>query len=329
MNAPNLILILSLFASCAWGGWTAGIWPAASTSPRLAVGTNGCVAKDFWSLNVYSSLVERASAIHGSPPPFPSFWRFERANLVGYKTWIYNACSYFVDPVTTSYGENYSVWLSTNDSFPRLTPAVILLRANLPSNYFSYTPWRALNEATNGWDGLRLLISMLKIYESAASVVDVHGKSGANTNFWDSWSATKSDAKRVYAASSITSGDARKYSSGSADPYIALYENLYSTFVMGTNPACTYSLYLRGIANFGDGFEDGVKRVWDTYGVGCGLTNLVLHYKGSAVSVVVGDSSLSTPTDPSTPTSGDPAWRGWKYYFNRTLVDYTSVYEYP
>lgn len=212
-----LKLILILLAPCAFGGWTAEIWPASNTSPRDAVtststGTNATpytniisIAKDMWALDCYSALVERASAICVATPAYPSFYRFERANIANYKSWEKLRCSSFFDTSAstnippTSF-TNLVMWSSSN----------LLAKNFMPSNFFDYTPWRALNgdigttnvytsrggtnfpagrtnwtTADYGWDGVvavvkALTISVLSVTVSNTDNTYMNGNTGGS-----------------------------------------------------------------------------------------------------------------------------------------------------
>ncbi len=165
--------ILVLCAALARGafGWTADIWPATNMSPRYLVNTNtGQRAKEYWAMDVHSGIVERCvlGGIATSTVPAVSWWRFERANLVAAKAWVNTYCSNFLDKSKADGSGHYETWFAslscTNPAqyvLPTWTTTALVAYVGAPTNFFSSTPWRRLNESTNGWDNLKKCIQAL------------------------------------------------------------------------------------------------------------------------------------------------------------------------
>lgn len=140
--------ILIYFAVCATSlaGWNANIWPASNTSPRYVVATN-TYAKDMWSWQCHSALVERASLAGVAPPTGTNFYRFEHDNLQAMKDWVEENCVYYL--AITGTVEQLEETLATGIAFTNAvhywTPTGMIAAFNLPTNFFDYTPYRDLN----------------------------------------------------------------------------------------------------------------------------------------------------------------------------------------
>ena len=117
---------------------------------------------------IYSALVERCSITDHSPPAAPSFWRPARSEVILYKTTLKtllhpnNWRDAWTDTGRTNASGNFEGEFEDHPVFafrrpPVLTWSNACIRANLPTNFFDYTPWRCLsglgkytNDATVG-----------------------------------------------------------------------------------------------------------------------------------------------------------------------------------
>lgn len=144
--------ILIYFAVCATSlaGWNANIWPASNTSPRYVVASAGgtnIYAKDMWSWQCHSALVERASLAGVPPPTGTNFYRFEHDNLQAMKDWVEAYCTKYL--AITGTVEQLEETLATGIAFTNAvhywTPTGMIAAFNLPTNFFDYTPYRDLN----------------------------------------------------------------------------------------------------------------------------------------------------------------------------------------
>lgn len=100
-------------------------------------------------LDCYNACLERTVAGCGAGlPDRVDGWRCQRSRLQAVKNWLSSQLT----------GSWSSYWIDTDDGvdpnengdFSRLTKAKALQKANLPENYFDYTPWRAVHGL--GWD---------------------------------------------------------------------------------------------------------------------------------------------------------------------------------
>jgi hypothetical protein len=104
-------------------------------------------ARDIVALDGYLAESERSLVIESGTNALakPVFYRSNRENLIARKAWLENNCIYFVNS-TSAMPASVTNWLV---DFPWLTASNLLAMHNLPINYFSYTPWRALAGDTN------------------------------------------------------------------------------------------------------------------------------------------------------------------------------------
>ena len=127
-----------MFASTAYAQWDSSLYPTwESQRKQTDVMTN-----------MYGAIVERVDVIDGTAPDAPSFWRSNRARLIGWKEDIKSALdtgSYVDESYSAS--SLYNSYFSDNQGgvLPVLTVDRVCELAYLPTNYFDYTPYRCLN----------------------------------------------------------------------------------------------------------------------------------------------------------------------------------------
>ena len=143
-----ILLAVCLSAHVSMAGWWSGnAWDEQRSGRDYATNSLAAITERFWASTSRSSP---KSAL-----PSVSFWRSQRANLSGIKTWIQGTLSgaspYWVDVTENNTSSYFEDWFEEYDgyyvhsAFPVLSVSNVLERANLPENYFTYTPWRCLN----------------------------------------------------------------------------------------------------------------------------------------------------------------------------------------
>lgn len=146
--------VIWLVPAIAMAGWSTNIWPA-YTFPRKA---------SLWEVECYSGIVERYQAvgIDTSTVTAPVWYRLERSELALYKDRITNLLSArWWDSELVATGAVFT-WLTTDITnglswytgtyytivyaqMPQLTVMGLCSNANLPTNFFDYTPYRCLS----------------------------------------------------------------------------------------------------------------------------------------------------------------------------------------
>lgn len=137
-------------AANSYAGWPTNAWPSYDY-PRHGVqqisNTYAAVAERSFAMEV-SSAVTNMSLLALTN----YYYRGYRELLKDVKTWVADNAQYFVDPMATN-----NVFLGDSTNLPMLTVSRICEYAQIPSNYFLYTPWRSLsglggftNDATVG-----------------------------------------------------------------------------------------------------------------------------------------------------------------------------------
>jgi hypothetical protein len=155
----RLAIAIFLLPVLAFGNWATNAWPAYQY-PRKG---------QQHAMDCYSSVVERiAASSYSGSPMVPKWYRFQRTLLVDYKANLRDCLeadypAIWLDTSLVS-GDNYQPFFGTNHyvpgnatNWPHLDAATACAKANLPTNFFDYTPWRCLcglgpytNDATVG-----------------------------------------------------------------------------------------------------------------------------------------------------------------------------------
>lgn len=196
----------------------ADAWPAAETSPRKAVGTDGR-AKDYWVKDCYSAICERAYATMSrrgqslQPPDEPVFYRSTWSSLVKFKIWVASYSSKFINHTVTAGSGTFDAWIEANkviafdprtytyttnypDKFPYFTNLATLgIAAHVPTNFFTVTFWRDIGgyvgepdariqsgytRADYGFDGLRRILTNLYCIDGEVGIASQPGV----VNYW-------------------------------------------------------------------------------------------------------------------------------------------------
>lgn len=180
-------------------GWTPWAWPASNQSPTDIHGNDGrnwndaaptggtkriASLKDLWVGDVYHALWEKTvisqNLTAGSNLVKATWYRTERANLVAFKQAFPAIAGGFVDFAATEATVVSYMITSGTQVLPTFTVSNLLIRAGLPTNYLTYTPYRMIggygsldgavtpsNVAAGftvkdyGWDGLKRMITNL------------------------------------------------------------------------------------------------------------------------------------------------------------------------
>lgn len=202
--ASSIIFLMALSATChaytyTGRGYTPGAWPASNVSPRALGGldarnwddaapTGGTKRigslKDIWAGDIYHGLWEKTvisqNIAAGSNLVKATWYRTERANLVAFKQAFPGIATGFVDFAETPSSVASYMTTSLTQVLPTFTVSNLLIRAGLPTNYLTYTPYRmiggygSLDGAVTpsnvqagftvkdyGWDGLKRMITNL------------------------------------------------------------------------------------------------------------------------------------------------------------------------
>ena len=148
------VLCMILLAGPARSDWDTNAWPAWTNGHRKgkihAEETYGAVLEHFYALD--------ASWDQGvvSAPTAPSWYRFQRSELIHQKGKLESYIPYFVNHTVTNGGGGWTNYFdnafptgSTESiaAFPVWTATGLLAAAKMPTNFFDYTPYRCLN----GW----------------------------------------------------------------------------------------------------------------------------------------------------------------------------------
>jgi hypothetical protein len=303
----RVIVILLLLATTAYGQWISEIWPAKDHVPRevysSATGTyttgppwnpqiltnySSVRYKDLWAMQCASAIAERVSATEQLPDitatSLVSFYRYQHDNCESIKTQLYYTLRWYTDH-TQMQGGTYTDKFYTApiiDSalvITNFTKETFLSAANLPSNFFNDTPWRQLNQSSNGWDALRRGIEALRHKPALiSSIRSAGGITTTSVGFWataDMHGGTTNCSScgqcpvsdPLYGVNTWTSNDVPFWGSGPTYDYQVDVKETYSQ--VSTNPeqhncsrATTYS------------FADDIK-VWHQY---ARFTNNVQFY---------------------------------------------------
>lgn len=103
-----------------------------------------------WSWQCHSALVERATLVGVAIPTGTNFFRTEHDNLQAMKTWVSANCGYFL--AITQSVESLNGYFADGKAFtdlPYWTPARMIAAFGLPTNFFTYTPYRDINGYAN------------------------------------------------------------------------------------------------------------------------------------------------------------------------------------
>lgn len=129
--AAGMLLAL---AGEAWAGWSTN-WPSAEHPGKA----NVHIAE------LWTSVVERCTAAGVSAP---AAWTYtdQHANLDALKDTVVTLLGSCVDFTQTNAAGNFTDWFTAGvTDFPLLTASSLCARANLPSNYLTYTPYSCLS----------------------------------------------------------------------------------------------------------------------------------------------------------------------------------------
>ena len=139
------LAIALLTAGAARGSWSSN-WPSWNYPRSGRHHAREC----------YSAAVERASTSGVDLPTGPAWWRSQRTNLENLKEWVRDNVDEFVFTNDIYDSTGFTNYLNstfpydtnfTSTLFPRWTVVTLCSNANLPTNFFDYTPWRCLNGA--------------------------------------------------------------------------------------------------------------------------------------------------------------------------------------
>lgn len=132
------LIIATALSACApcWAAFTSPPWPS-GTNYYIA-GTN----KDNRIRQIEQAINERelVLGITNSPSTTAQFYTHEREYCIEAKSWIAAHAGDFVDYTRTT-ASNITYW----------TTNTLIADCGLPTNFFSYTPWQALNGVGYGY----------------------------------------------------------------------------------------------------------------------------------------------------------------------------------
>lgn len=149
-----------------WIACSLSVW-AEFTSPPWPSGTNYYIAgtnKDNRARQIEQAINEReiVLGITNSPLHQPSFYVYERANVVLAKAWIDQNVALFVDQTRTSQG-NIVYWNKTN----------LLADRGLPTNFLAYTPWQSLNGVGYGYTNSNTAAGFTTLHYGSAGLTNI------------------------------------------------------------------------------------------------------------------------------------------------------------
>ena len=144
--------------------------------------------KEIRAWDVSRALEERRGINNDPAQAHPKYYRYERENIVNFKTYITDDMSVGVW-INTNFVTNgtFIGYLEGAGAFPTHTIEELLNSVSAPSNYFEYTPWRQLNGSGIGYG--HIMTSSFTIAASGTNVVtntvidycgDAHTISGTN-----------------------------------------------------------------------------------------------------------------------------------------------------
>lgn len=217
MIASKAIVFFCLVTAChaytyTGRGWTPWAWPASNMSPRATSGNTGrnwddaaptggtkriASLKDLWVGDVYHALWEKTiisqNIAAGSNLVKATWYRTERANLVAFKQAFPGIAVRFVDFAATEATVVSYMITSGASRLPTFTVSNLLIRAGLPTNYLTYTPYRMIggygslegavtaaevavgfSPKDYGWDGLKRMITNLTCTQDIPSPATGH-----------------------------------------------------------------------------------------------------------------------------------------------------------
>lgn len=166
-RAPALLFLALLALPWQALAWSTNVWPATNTSPRALAwlnGSNKVYAKDAWQYDCWSGMIQRASAIDGAwSTNAPPFYRYEQANCATVKWWIAENCGSFLDHTKADTNGSFDAYLADHaEVFPVWTVTGLVAALSLPTNFFTYTPYRSLHTSAYGWDNLTNALAALR-----------------------------------------------------------------------------------------------------------------------------------------------------------------------
>lgn len=139
-------------------------------------------------MDCVSGTVEAVRAAGVAVTNFSQFYRYEHATAVTCKQNLQNVVSNYLN-IRLKSGGTYEAFFAAlprpGTNVPSWTAESILSSNALPSDFWSSTPWRAIGGSSNGWDGIRTII----------------------TNFVETWSVLGFSSGFATSPATATSGD--------------------------------------------------------------------------------------------------------------------------
>lgn len=179
-NSLKCVVLTCLsLAPSARGQWSGALWPATTVVAR-AHWTNAAGAamtgsvKDARAYQMDKALDERyiaAGLTSGTNAYKPKWYLWERANVVRFKTAAINAMGHYSARWLAD-GTDFSTVCAASNwvAVPRMDATNTAAYLGLPTNFWTYTPWIALNTSSNGWDNIKRVVDLMTWTVSAAIV---------------------------------------------------------------------------------------------------------------------------------------------------------------
>lgn len=234
------------------------------------------VLKDGRAYEMRRALLERMLAAKNTTNGVPTnrWYRFEREALVAAKGATADMLTNFVDCAAMTNGA---------EAFPTFSESNSVVRLGLPTNFWSYTPWRELGRPTNsnGWRNLQRMVNAMTATVAAldwvaAGVTNAAGNLADPIGSGGSWATALADADANSIAGPFDMAP-RQWVKGTNYASTGSFEASWKTsFATATNQAeiCTaYSkaaaLWVRGTV---DASDYGAADVVEFEANGIGLT---------------------------------------------------------
>jgi len=243
----RLLLMAMFVTQCSFGGsWDTNAWPSTNAprrgathttnsyeagkekacACRLSGATSGMNWSSTWSGDAQLWGTTLTNTVWGNFVFYlRNLYRSQRPNLVNHKLYIAEVCDEYAD---TNYcnsgtsGLEFTTVLNASNAIPMLSTARLIEIVGAPANFFSYTPYKSLFNASNGWQYIKPMYN-----EMVATVETIGWTNGA--------SCTNASSHDYGPAVTLTNGTNTVY----GDMLDVMPpESYYAWWLYGTNATC-------------------------------------------------------------------------------------------
>lgn len=185
------VLCFTFSALDARGQWTPTLWPptnivaSAVWTDDAGTSRTGSV-KDARAMEMAHALDERHIAAGLATNAYrPKWYLWQRANAVRFKAAASNALPYYAARWLSD-GTNFTGPAAASNwtAVPRMTHTGVVAHLGLPTNFWTFTPWIAVDQSSNGLAGIKRLLDLMTwtVQDGFAATAQMHSAE----NYWSS-----------------------------------------------------------------------------------------------------------------------------------------------